>query len=93
MLHHVKDLSPEQRQTVESLLGHPVEENETLSIKSFDAATIMPSRLSPAERVVAMKALDERFAVRSVPEVSPEEEDDLVREALLSTRAGHRPAR
>ena len=93
MLYPVKDLSPEQKQAVEKLLGHPVAENETLSIKSLDPTTHIPTTLSPAERIAAMRALDERFAARPMPEVSPEEEDDLVREAFRSTRADCRPAR
>jgi hypothetical protein len=43
MLHHVKNLSPEQRHAAEILLGHPVSENETLSIKSLASSTIIPS--------------------------------------------------
>ena len=93
MLYHVKDLSTEQKQTVEILLGHAVAENETLSIKSLDPATIVPSKLSPAARIAAMKALDERFAARPIREVSSEEEDDLVREAFRSTHSENRPAR
>jgi hypothetical protein len=91
MLYRVKDLSPEQRHAAEILLGHPVSENEALSIKSLDPATIIPSRLSPEERIAALRALDERFASRPVPEVSVKEEEDLVREAFLSTRPDHRP--
>jgi len=92
MLYRVKDLSPEQRHAAEILLGHPVSENEAVSIKSLDPATIIPSRLSPEERLAALRALDERFASRPVPEVSVEEEDALVREAFHSTRPDHRPA-
>jgi hypothetical protein len=92
MLYRVKDLSPEQRHAAEILLGHPVSENEAVSIKSLDPATIIPSRLSPEERIAALRALDERFASRPVPEVSVEDEDALVREAFHSTRPDRRPA-
>lgn len=91
MLFRVKDLSPEQRHAAEVLLGHPVSDNEAVSIKSLDPATIIPSRLSPEERVAAMRALDDRFAARPVPGVSPEEEEALVREAFQATRQDHRP--
>ena len=57
MLYRVKDLSPEQRHAAEILLGHPVSENEAVSIKSLDPATIIPSRLSPEERIAALRAL------------------------------------
>jgi len=91
MLYRVKDLSPEQRHAAEILLGHPVSEDEAVSIKSLDPATIIPSRLSPEERIAALRSLDERFASRPVPEVSVEEEDALVHEAFHSTRPDHRP--
>ena len=42
MLYRVKDLLPEQRHAAEILLGHPVSENEAVSIKSLDPATIGP---------------------------------------------------
>jgi len=92
MLYRVKGLSPEQRHAAEILLGHPVSENEAVSIKSLDPTTIIPSRLSPEERIAALRVLDERFASRPVPEVSVEEEDALVREAFHSTLPDHRPA-
>ena len=91
MLYRVKDLSPEQRHAAEVLLGHPVSDNEAVSIKSLDPATIIPSSLSPEERVAAMRALDERFAARPVPEVSPEEEEALVSEAFQASRQDRRP--
>ena len=91
MLYRVKDLSPEQKHAAEVLLGHPVSDDEAVSIKSLDPATIILSKLSTEERIAAMRALDRRFAVRPVPEVSPEEEEALVREAFHSTRPDHRP--
>jgi hypothetical protein len=86
MLYRVKDLSPEQKHAAEILLGHPVSENEAVSVKSLDASTIIPSPLSAQERVAALRALDERFAARQVPEVSAEEEEALVSEAFRSIR-------
>ncbi len=91
MLYRVKDLSPEQKHAAEILLGHSVSENEAVCINSIDPAAIIPSRLSPEERIAALRVLDERFASRSVPEVSVEEEDALVYEALNATRADRRP--
>jgi hypothetical protein len=91
MLYRVKDLSPEQKHAAEVLLGHPVSDDEAVSIKSLNPATIIPSKLSPAERIAAMRALDERFAARPVSEVNPEEEEALVREAFHSTRPDHQP--
>ena len=35
MVYQVKDLSPEQKQAAEILLGHPVSDDELVSIKSL----------------------------------------------------------
>lgn len=37
MIHSVKDLSPDQRHTIESLLGHPVSEEEQVSVRTIPA--------------------------------------------------------
>ena len=74
MLYQVKDLSPEQRHAAEILLGHPVSEDEAVSLKSLGPSTIIPSKLSPEERVEALRALNERFALAPRPEVSEEED-------------------
>jgi hypothetical protein len=88
MLHHVKDLSPEQKHAVEILLGHPVSEDETLSIRSLHPTTITPSRLSPDERIEAFRSLTRRLAGS---ETDAAEEEFAVNEALRSTRTGYRP--
>jgi hypothetical protein len=91
MLYLVKDLSPEQKQAAEILLGHPVSENEALRINSLDPSVIIPSWLSPEERIAALRTLEERFSAMPIPDVSVEEEDALVREAFQATRPNHRP--
>jgi hypothetical protein len=35
MTHYVKDLSPENKPAIESLLGRPVADNESVSVKAF----------------------------------------------------------
>ena len=92
MLHHVKDLSPEQRHAAEILLGHAVSEDEAVSIKeSPGLSTVIPSRLSPEARIEALKALNERLASPNGSEVDAEEEEAAVNEALSSTRPNYRP--
>lgn len=91
MVYRVKDLLPEQRKAAEVLLGHSVSDDEAVSISAFDPSSIIPSELSPQERIAALRALDERFAAKQVPEVSPDEEDELVREAFRSTYPNRRP--
>lgn len=45
MLHHMKDLSPEQKHAAEILLGHAVSDNEAVSIKRLGPSTLIASRL------------------------------------------------
>jgi hypothetical protein len=88
----VKDLSPEQKRAAEILLGHPVSEDEAVSIKSLGPTTIIPSKLSPEDRIEALRALEQRFANANRPEIGEEEEEAIVSEALRSTRPNYRPA-
>ncbi|HEV2988536.1 MAG TPA: hypothetical protein VG759_08845 [Candidatus Angelobacter sp.] len=93
MLHHVKDLSPEQRRAVENLLGHPVGEDESVSIKSIRPSAIIPPRLSPDERQQAIEEVRQYFAKVDAQRkpVSEAEEEEIINEALRSTRPGYRP--
>ncbi len=91
MLHQVKDLSPEQKRAAEILLGHPVSDDEVVSIKSLGSSTIIPSKLSPEERIEALQRLNERFAKAPCPDISEDEEEAAANEALRSSRPDYRP--
>jgi hypothetical protein len=91
MLYQVKDLSPEQRRAAEILLGHPVSEDEAVSIKSLGPSTLISSKLTPESRIAALRALEERFANSALPEISEEEEASAVTEAMRSSRPNYRP--
>ena len=93
MVYQVKDLSPEQRHAAEILLGHPVSEDDTVSIERLGPSTLIPPRLSPEERMEAWRKLNayfERADARRQP-VSEEEEDAIVTEAIRSVRPNYRP--
>jgi hypothetical protein len=94
MMHHVKDLSPEQRVAVESLLGRSVSEDEAVSIKALNPSAIVPSRLTEEERKAALEKLDLYFVRADAQRqpVSQEDEEAIVDEALRSTRPGYWPA-
>lgn len=92
MLYQVKDLSLEQKRAAEILLGHPVSDDEAVSIKSLGPTTIIPSKLSPEDRIEALRALEKRFANANRPEIGEEQEEAIVNEALRSTRPNYRPA-
>lgn len=93
MPHHVKDLSPDQRRTVEDLLGRPVADDESVSIKSIQPSKIIPPRLSPEERKEAFEQLRRYFAKVDAQRrpVSEAEEEEIINEALRSTRPHCRP--
>jgi hypothetical protein len=38
MIHSVKDLSPDQKQAIESLLGRPISEDEQVSVRTLPAS-------------------------------------------------------
>jgi len=91
MIFQVKDLSPEQRQAAEILLGRSLSEDEAVSIKSLGPSTVIPSKLSPEERISALQALNERFGRSAPPDISEEEETSVANEALRSIRPNYRP--
>jgi len=93
MLHDVKDLSPEQRRAVENLLGRPVADDESVSIKGIRPSAIIPSRLSSEERKEALAKLQRYFAKVDAQRkpVSDTEEEEIINEALRSTRPNYRP--
>jgi hypothetical protein len=93
MLHHVKDLSPDQKRAVENLLGRPVSEDESVSIKSIRPSVIIPPQLSAEERKVALENLRRYFAKVDAQRrpVSDGEEEEIINEALRSTRPKYRP--
>jgi hypothetical protein len=84
MLRHVKDLSPKERRAVENLLGRPVAEDESVSIKGIRPSAIIPPRLSPDERKEAMESFVSIFAKvdRQRSPVGDAEEDEIINEAL-----------
>jgi hypothetical protein len=92
MLYQVRDLSPEQKHAAEILLGHPVAEYDAVSIKSLGPSTIIASSLTPEERIEALRSLNARFADGPHAEVSSKEEEEIVNEALRSSRPNYRPA-
>ncbi len=93
MLHPVKDLSPEDRRAIENLLGRPLDEDESVSIKSIRPSAIIPPSLTPEERKEAVKKLHQYFAKVDAQRkpVSAEEEEAIINEALRSVRRDYRP--
>ena len=88
MILDVKDLSPDQKMAVETLLGRPVSEQETVSVQA-----LQPPAISDQRRREIVEALQQYFAEVDANRkaVSAEEADDIINEAMRSSRPGYRP--
>jgi hypothetical protein len=90
MICKAKDLSADQKAVIESLLGRQVLEDESVSVQ-----TLKSPALSAERREELADGLRKHFAeVDSRREPgSAEEADDVLTEAIRSTRPGYRPHR
>jgi hypothetical protein len=87
---NAKDLSPDQKAVLETLLGHSVHEGEAVSVRTFEPAVV------PHQRKLEIAAeLRKYFAEvdASRKQVSEEEAEDIITEAMRSVRPGYRPHR
>jgi hypothetical protein len=88
MIHRAKDLSPEQKELIEGLVGRRVMEDEAISVRAIE-----PPTLSDERKQELMEQLEKYFAeidARRQP-VSPEEAEEIINEAMKSVRPGYRP--
>jgi hypothetical protein len=88
MIHKAKDLSPDQKLLIENLLGRRVLEDEAISVRAFE-----PPALSDERRRQIADDLKRYFAEvdASRKAASADEADDVVTEAIRSSRPGYRP--
>lgn len=88
MIHNAKDLSPDQKAVVESLLGRRILEDEAISIRAFEQAALSDER----KRELAAQ-LNHYFAEVDAQRMpgSPEEAEDIINEAIRSVRPNYRP--
>ncbi len=94
MLRREEDLSPQQRLALESLLGRTLQSGEEVYISASNPATIIPSSLTPPQRQQSIELLKKHFAdiaAKSNPNVTPDEEDGILVEAMRSVRPDYRP--
>jgi len=87
MIRNAKDLSPDQKTVIESLLGRRVLEHESISIRAIE-----PPPLSDQRRLELAEELRKYFATvdsRRKPG-SAEEAEEILTEAIRSTRPGYR---
>jgi len=91
MIRSARELSPDQKQAIEGLLGRRISDEEEISVRALEAQ----KAVTPERRAEILAALRDHFATvdaRRHP-VSAEEADEIINEALRSTRPGFRPAR
>ena len=87
MIHKAKDLSPEQKLAIESLIGRQVLDDEAISVRA-----IAPPVLSDQQKHELAEHLRKYFAevdARRQPG-SAEEAEDILTAAIQSSRAGYR---
>jgi len=89
MIHKARDLSSQQRVAIESLLGRAIAEQEEISIRALPET--LP--VSAERRRAIIEELRKHFAAVDAQRqpVSPQEADEIINEALRSTRPNYRP--
>jgi hypothetical protein len=87
MIRHAKDLSPDQKAAIESLLGRRVLEDEAISIRAIDPPALSEERKH--ELAGQLKKYFSEVDARRMPG-SPEEAEDIIDEAMRSVRPGYR---
>ena len=88
MVHKAKDLSPEQKVAIESLLGRRVLDDEAISVRAIE-----PPALSDQQKHELAEQLRKYFAevdARRRPG-SAEQAEDVLTDAIRSSRPGYRP--
>jgi hypothetical protein len=88
MIHRAKDLSPEQKVAIESLLGRQVLDDEAISVRAIE-----PPVLSDQQKHEQAEHLRKYFAevdARRHPG-SAKEAEDILTAAIRSSRPGYRP--
>ena len=88
MICNAKDLSPDQKAAIETLLGRRIQEDEAVSVRAFE-----PANLSHQRRLEIANELRKYFvevdAARGT--VSDEEAEDIITESMRSVRPGYSP--
>lgn len=88
MIHKAKDLSPEQKMTIESLLGRRVLDEEAISVRAIESPG-----LSDQQKHELAEQLRQYFAEVDARRSSgsADEAEDILTEAIRSTRPQYHP--
>lgn len=90
MIRNAKDLSSEQKAVIEGLLGRQVLDNEAISIRAIE-----PPALSGQQRQEQAAELRKYFSEVDARRRSgsPGQAEEILAEAIRSSRPGYRPHR
>jgi hypothetical protein len=91
LLHNGRDLPPSIRAALETLLGRPLKDNETVSIRTYESHQVPSQEV----RETALRGLKRHLAQidEQVQDVPKEEHEEAIEEALRSVRPAYRPVR
>lgn len=90
MILQARDLSPEQKAAAELLLGRPLEERESVSVQAFELSPVSEDRRR--EVSLRLRKLFAEVDLNLRPD-TPEETDEILTEAMRSSRPGYRSHR
>jgi hypothetical protein len=88
MIHKAKDLSPDEKLLIEHLLGRRVLEEEAISVRAFEPPAISEERR--LELAAQLKQYFSEVDASRKPD-SASEADEVISEAIRSSRPGYRP--
>jgi hypothetical protein len=91
MIRNARDRSAEQKLAIEGLLGRAISDRENIGIGAFEPAGEVP-QVRREEILAGLKAHFARVDAERQP-VSPEEADEIINEALRSTRPNYQSVR
>ena len=90
MIRNAKDLLPDQKAVIESLLGRRVLENEAISVRAIELPPLSDQRRR--EQTAELRKYFAEVDARRKPG-PPEEAAEILTEAIRSSRPGYRPHR
>jgi len=93
MIHRATDLSPDQKLLIERRLGRRVLEDEAVEDEAISVRAFAPAAIPEERRPEIADELRKYFAEVDANRspASPEEADEVIIEAIRSTRPSYRP--
>src|SRR5580692_10960987 len=87
MICNARDLAPDQKAAIETLLGRRIQQDEAVSVRTFEPVTVSHQR-----KLEIANELRRYFAEVDAARkpVSEEEAEDIITEAMRSVRPGYR---